>query len=145
MSARKWVPATRDDLKPGAVFVVMEKPMFGDGIVHYFDLGDRVEHQSGGDDDAALFRRLSDGKTQYVSLEHVTPADPLTSHAVAAAEIARLRAEVAALREALDAAKTSVEAVLNAPYQRIPSRTIQSLQDVVLRARAALATQETQP
>jgi hypothetical protein len=72
-------------------------------------------------------------------------SEPVTSHAVAAAEIARLRAEVAALREALDAAKTSVEAVLNAPYQRIPSRTIQSLQDVVLRARAALATQETQP
>lgn len=35
-------------------------------------------------------------------------SEPLTSHAVAAAEIARLRAEVAALREALDTAHKQI-------------------------------------
>ena len=41
----------------------------------------------------------------------VEPREPLTSHAVAAAEIARLRAEVAALREALETERVEARAM----------------------------------
>lgn len=102
--ARGYTPATRDDLLPGAVFVVMGNgALTEDGIGHCFPNGERVTWLYGdGTDNAAKFQGRDDIE-QYISLHHLTPAprEPVTSHAAAAAEIARLRAEVAALREAL--------------------------------------------
>ena len=69
-------------------------------------------------------------------------AEPVTSHAAAAAEIARLRGHVSALREALNAAKLQSEGVLNATYRRLPKAAIDALQKQVMQMRAALAATE---
>lgn len=98
-----YTPATRADLLPGSVFVVMGNGDLNlDGIGHCFRKGERVVWISGDGTDVAARFQGKDEIEQYISLQHLTPApaEPVTSHA-AAAEIARLRAEVAALREAL--------------------------------------------
>ena len=64
-------------------------------------------------------------------------SEPLTSHAAAAAEIARLRAEVAALREALETITRAYERTdINHHAFRVHATRI---------ARAALAAQEQAP
>lgn len=99
MSAQGYTPATRDDLLPGAVFVVMD--------------AERIDLKAGSLvrvilDDGDDFPRVIDesGRERWCALDRLavhTPGVAVTSHAAAAAEIARLRAVINAAADQCDA------------------------------------------